>query len=45
MVAVLIGLLVAALVYYVAASFLPAPFPLLLALLVLVLAFFGGAGW
>lgn len=38
----LIGILVAAIVYVVAAIFLPAPLPLLLALLVLVVVLFGG---
>ncbi len=39
---ILVGLLVAALVYYVAALFLPGPIPIILALLVAVAAIFGG---
>lgn len=41
-VAILIGLVVAAIVYYVSSLFLPDPVPLLLALLVIVLAVFRG---
>jgi hypothetical protein len=39
-VAILIGLIVAAIVYVVASLFLPQPAPILLALLVLILALF-----
>lgn len=38
----LLGLLVAALVYVIAGLFLSPPIPLILALIVLVLALFGG---
>ena len=40
----LVALIVAALVYIVAATFLSTPIPLLLALLVLVVGLFGGFG-
>ena len=40
----LVGLIVAAIVFVVAGLFLPAPLPLLLALLVLVAVLFGGVG-
>lgn len=40
----LLGLLVAALVYVIAGLFLSAPIPLILALIVLVLAIFRGVG-
>jgi uncharacterized membrane protein YccC len=41
---ILVALIVAAIVYVVAATFLSPPIPLLLALLVLVLGIFGGFG-
>jgi uncharacterized membrane protein YccC len=41
---ILVALIVAAIVYVVAATFLAPPIPLLLALLVLVLGIFGGFG-
>jgi hypothetical protein len=43
-VTVLIALLLAGLVYWVASLFLPHPVPIIVALLVLVLAFFGTGG-
>lgn len=44
-VTVIIALLLAALVYFVAGLFLPHPVPLIVALLVLLVVFFGGGSF